>query len=64
MDFVDGVASLGINRDACEEFIRVGPRGFEHIVVADEKIRLDLIEAAILVVDPIHSEQHGLLDVT
>ena len=64
MHFVDRVPPLRIDRDAGEEFIRVGPRGLEHIVVADEEIRLGLIEATILVVDPIHAEEHGLLDVT
>ena len=38
----------------------IGPRGLQHIVVADQKIRVCLIEPAILVVDPIHAEEHGL----
>jgi len=64
MDFFDCIPSLRIDRDAGEEFIRVGPRGLEHIVVADQEIRMGLIEAAVLVIDPIHAEDHGFLDVT
>ena len=63
MDFFDRVPSLRIDRDAGEKFIRVGPRGFEHIVVTDQEIRVCLIEPAILVVDPVHAEEHGFLDV-
>jgi len=62
MDFFDCVPSLRIDRDPSEEFIRVGPCGLEHIVVTDEKIRLGLIEAAILVVDPVHAEKYGFLN--
>ncbi len=64
MDFFDCVPSLRIDRDAREEFIRVGPRGPENIVVADQEIRVCLIEPAILVVDPVHAEDYGFLDVT
>ena len=64
MDFFDCVPSLRINRDAGEEFIRVGPRGLDDIFVADQEIRFCLIEPAVLVVDPVHAEDHGFLDVT
>jgi len=58
----DGVPSLRIDRDAGEELIRVGPCNVEYIVVADQKVRVCLIESAVLVVDPIHAEEHGLLN--
>jgi len=62
MDLFDGVPSLRIDRDAGEELIRVGPCDVEYIVVADEKVCVRLVEAAILVVDPIHAEEYGLLN--
>src|SRR5687767_9607711 len=62
MNFFDGVLSLRINRDAGEELIRVSPGGLQHIIVADQKIRVCLIEPAVLIVDPIHTEEYGLLN--
>ena len=42
----------------------MGLRGFDHIIVADQEIRVRLIEPAILVVDPIHAEEYGLSNMT
>ena len=42
----------------------MGLRGLEHIIVTDEKIRVRLIGPTILVVDPIHAEEYGLLNMT
>jgi hypothetical protein len=42
----------------------MGLRGVDHIIVADQEIRVPLIEPAILVVDPVHAEEYGLSNVT
>ena len=42
----------------------MGLRGLEHIIVADQEIRVCLIEPSVLVVDPIHAEEYGLLNMT
>jgi len=62
MDFFDGILSLRIDRDAGEKFIWIALRGFQHVVVADQKIRVCLIQPAVLVVDPIHAEEDSLLN--
>src|SRR6185295_4541686 len=64
MDFFDCVTALRIDRDACEKLMPVSLGSFEHIVVVDEKISVSLIEVAIPVVDSVHTEQHGLLNMT
>jgi hypothetical protein len=50
------------DRDAGEEFVWIGARRFEDIVVADEKVRVGLIEPAVVVVDPVHAEEYSFLD--
>src|SRR5713101_9059807 len=35
--------------------------GLEHIVVADEKVRVGLVQPAVVVVAPVHAEEYGLL---
>src|SRR4029079_14217245 len=62
MDLFDGVPSLRIDRDAGEEFIRMGPRGLEHMVVADEKVCVRLVEPAVLVVHAVHTKEYGALN--
>src|SRR4029079_1365482 len=62
MDFFDGVPSLRIDRDAGEELIRVGPCNVEYIVVADEKVCVRLVEAAVLVVHAVHTKEYGSLN--
>ena len=42
----------------------MGLLGLEHIIVADQEIRVCLIEPPVLVVDPIHAEEYGLLNMT
>ena len=42
----------------------MGLRVLEHIIVADQEIRVCLIEPPVLVVDPIHAEEYGLLNMT
>ncbi len=42
----------------------MGLRGLEHIIVADQEIRVCLIEPPVLVVDPIHAEEYDLLNMT
>ena len=64
MDFVDGVTSLGVDRDACEQFVRVCLNGLEDVIVADQKVCMLAVEPAVLIVGPIHAEDHGLPDVT
>ncbi len=64
MDFVDGVTPLGVNRHACKQFVRVCLNGLEDVIVADQKVCLLAVEPAVLIVDPIHAEDHGLADMT
>jgi len=61
MDFLDCIPPLRIDRYPGEEVMWMGPRDLEDMVVADQELRVCRIEAAVPFVDPIHTEDDGLL---
>jgi hypothetical protein len=61
MDFFDHILPLWVDRDSGWEFIGVSVHSLEHAIVADQKIRVGLIEPAVLIVYSIHTKDTAFL---
>jgi hypothetical protein len=64
MDFLHCVLSLRVDRRAGKKLVGIGLRDLQHVVVADEKLRMLSVKQAGLVVEPVHAEEYGFLDIS